>query len=491
MNVQTKLKQNIEAIRICLENSNKKLSSQQIEQVSKFSGWGMCKAVLYDQAFWENASIEDKKLRPLIDELHKLLQEELTGRDYKKVVESMKNAVLTSFFTPAVIPATFYEVLNKYMAVESMCEPSAGMGVFIKEAIGKLSLYNKIIAYDKELITGKLLSAILQYDGYNSHVRIKGFEESGIEDNDEYELVVSNIPFGAIPVYAPEFDKSVTTKIHNYFFAKGLTKLREGGILAYVVTSAFLDTVTNRSAREYLFNRADFISLTVFPDNLFKESGGTEAASHFLVVRKNSSKTELSAEEQLLCVSENVTREGQNGIPSVVVSMNKYLQQNEWISCIGMRKLGTNQYGKPTVETTWGTPIEQIEEPFRAILQRDFAKRYSTDTQSINHESDNVSDEILPWEELQDHIVLPKDDIADIADDYEEEGLPIEQLQHVAEELDRIGKEAGIMPEDWETGKIEQTEPVKKELSKRDKSVLEEYYKIKKAYTNLQNGTDT
>lgn len=39
MNIAQKLKDNITAIRICLENSDKKLSSQQIEQVRKYSGF--------------------------------------------------------------------------------------------------------------------------------------------------------------------------------------------------------------------------------------------------------------------------------------------------------------------------------------------------------------------------------------------------------------------------------------------------------------------
>ena len=114
---------------------------------------------------------------------------------------------------------------------------------------------------------------------------------AGAEDGNKFDLVVSNIPFGNFRVYDKSFnDASLTGKIHNYFFAKGLEKIKEGGILAYITTDAFLNTSSNQTAREYLFNNADFISLSVMPDNLMKETGNTEAPSHLLIVQKNTNK---------------------------------------------------------------------------------------------------------------------------------------------------------------------------------------------------------
>src|SRR5690606_16357460 len=99
--------------------------------------------------------------------------------------------------------------------------------------------------------------------------------------------VASNIPFGNFSVYDPAFtDKQLSGKIHNYFFAKGLDKLTDGGLMAYITTDAFLNSPSNKTAREYLFQRADFISLSVLPDNLMLDTGNTQAPSHLLVVQK-------------------------------------------------------------------------------------------------------------------------------------------------------------------------------------------------------------
>jgi len=74
-------------------------------------------------------------------------------------------------------------------------------------------------------------------------------------------------------VFDPAYQGStVVSKIHNYFFAKGLDKLGDGGLLAYLVTDAFLNTASNSLARKHVFTSADFISLSVLPDNLMKDN---------------------------------------------------------------------------------------------------------------------------------------------------------------------------------------------------------------------------
>src|SRR3954470_4736328 len=109
------LQSNINALKIVLQNTSGKYTSKEIEQVKKFNGWGYSKAVLMDPDIdndWEKASETDKKLRPVVKELHQVLSDELTGREYKKAIEGVKAAVLTSYYTPPVICSTFYQVLN-------------------------------------------------------------------------------------------------------------------------------------------------------------------------------------------------------------------------------------------------------------------------------------------------------------------------------------------------------------------------------------------
>lgn len=137
-NSQQKLKDNIEAIRISLNWSDGDvLPSDQISALKKYSGFGGLKAVLFPKAVKEewkklNASKEDLKLHPQIMELHEILQQKLTDKEYKDAFDSIRNSILTAFYTPEIIPQSLFTVLKeKGIEPAAMYEPSAGAGVFV------------------------------------------------------------------------------------------------------------------------------------------------------------------------------------------------------------------------------------------------------------------------------------------------------------------------------------------------------------------------
>lgn len=358
------------------------LKEEQVECLLDWVGWGFTKALLYNpykDEEWVTVSEGDKQLRPVITQLHDLLQSKLSEKAYKEVVSSIKAAVLDSYYTPAVVVDTFMEIVQEYADIKTVYDPAAGGGVFALSAIQNIENLQKVTMYEKDMLTSKVLECIMSTLSAKSRYTVhnKGFEESDKSENEQYDLVATNPPYGSFPVFDTSIaDKNLTGKVHNYFFAKGIQKLRDGGILAYLVTNAFLDTPTNRTARRYVFSNCDFISLTVMPDNLMKESANTEAPSHFLVVRRRFGKTEadMTEKEQLLCessVQEITDREGKKAN----IAVNRYIDINNTNIAIGNQIIGKNQYGKPAVETWWDGPINGIKKYFAAILRRDFDKR--------------------------------------------------------------------------------------------------------------------
>lgn len=143
---------------------------------------------------------------------------------------------------------------------------------------------------------------------------------------------------------------------------KGLDKIANGGLLAYITTDAFLNSPSNKTAREYLFAKADFISVAVMPDNLMKDTGNTEAPSHLLMVQKNENKRARSNEENYL--TETVQQE--NGFGKF--HLNKYIHRHPEIIVGDEIKAGKNQYGHAN-QTVWQHgDINGIEEKLFYII---------------------------------------------------------------------------------------------------------------------------
>ncbi|MEP6684228.1 MAG: hypothetical protein ABJA35_13250, partial [Parafilimonas sp.] len=376
-NTHQKLIDNINAIRVALEwKESDRLSSEQTEALKKYAGFGGIKAVLYPNTTkedWikENATDNDLKLFENIKALHDLLQQHFDEKEYKQIIDSLKNSVLTAFYTPEIIPKTIYSVLKeKGLQPENIYEPSAGAGIFVTEATKAFHFLKGITAVEKDILSGRVLTALGSSIPVPVSVQIKGFENTSSDENDKFDLIVSNIPFGSFRVYDKSFNEAALTgKIHNYFFAKGLDKIKEGGILAYITTDAFLNTSSNQAAREYLFNNADFVSLTVMPDNLMKDTGNTEAPSHLLMVQKNTNKDALSDEEQLLI--NTVEQENVFG----KYNINQYIQQHPDVITADEIKPGKDQYGK-SHQTVWQDgDINAIAKKLGSVLFNDIGKR--------------------------------------------------------------------------------------------------------------------
>jgi N12 class adenine-specific DNA methylase len=381
-NVHRQLKDNISAIRIALEwKPGENLDPEQVQQLKRYAGFGGIKAVLYGNGpreDWErqNATPEDMRLYDPIIGMHELLQNNLTREEYKQAIDAMKHSVLTAFYTPDVVPKALFHILaQKGIQPKRIYEPSGGAGIFVTEANKYFPSLERITAVEKDISSGKILKAIISSLPIQSDVYIMGFEETPNKDNSGYDLIVSNIPFGGFSVYDPAFsDKALTGRIHNYFFAKGLDKIGDGGLLAYITSDGFLNSPGNESARRYLFDRADFINVVVLPDNLMKETGNTEAPSHLIIVQKNSRKTSLSTEEVLLMGTVELNNE------YGPYTVNRYIDRHPETILGDEIRPGKNQYGDAH-QTVWQRgPLYEIANPLAHIVQEGVETRFNSDT---------------------------------------------------------------------------------------------------------------
>jgi len=375
-----KLAANTTALRIALAyKQGDTISEADKAALQAYSGFGGIKAVLFGDGpieSWrqQGASEADLKLYHPLMGFYELLQNELSEAAYKNALDSLKNSILTAFYTPQFVPEVLFEALKSSgISPKRIYEPSAGAGVFLTEVAKTFPDAEKMTAVEKDFLTGKVLEALCSGSTIPTKVQIGGFENTTTNDNGTYDLVISNIPFGNFSVYDPTINNSALTgKIHNYFFAKGLDKLSDGGLMAYITTDGFLNSPSNKPARQFLFNNADFISLAVMPDNLMKETGGTEAPNHLLIVQKNGGKQGLSIKEKVLV--ETTSRQNEFGD----YSLNNFIAAAGDEITMGISFAGRNQYGKANQQVKFDGNLNELSMPLATILAEDFKINFKT-----------------------------------------------------------------------------------------------------------------
>ncbi len=375
-NRKVKLRDNIEALRtvFTLEKERRVATPQEREILSRYCGFGGLKFILnpagsiMDSVHWAKS---DRELFPMTVELHKLVRDNSTDeKEYKRYMDSVKSSVLTAFYTPPEIVSAIADTLHEQGIIPNrLLDPSAGQGVFIS-AFGANAPQAEVMAFDKDLLTGKLLSHL--YPGHK--IRAEGFERIERPFTNYFDVATSNIPFGGMAVFDAEYSRSkeygrrsATKAIHNYFFLKGLDAVRDGGIVAFITSQGVLDGRDNFAMRVQMLKQADLVSAVRLPSNLFTDSANTEVGSDLIVLQKNMKKQGLAPEDHLLASTQEWKDSG--------IVTNSYISSHPERIIRTREAVDTNIYGKPALVYTYEGGVPGIAADIRKILSEDFARR--------------------------------------------------------------------------------------------------------------------
>lgn len=371
-NKRQHLQLNIDALRTAFKLEKEKRQATVGERLlmMQYSGFGGLKFVLNpivndtDINHWRKT---EHDLFPMTQELHQLLKENSEDeKQYRKYVDSIKSSVLTAFYTPPqVIDAISASLRESGLNIEKFLEPSAGIGSFIQSFSENQSA--NVTAYEKDLLTGKILKQLYP----KSNLRICGFEEIPEKEQNSYDVVASNIPFGDTSVFDLSYSRSKDTakvqaarSIHNYFFLKGTDMLREGGLLMYITSQGILNSQKNEPIRRALMQDNNLISVVRLPNNVFTEYAGTEVGSDLIILQKNTAKQSLTDAEELFCQS----KQTQYNTPG-----NALFQDSTRIVHTE-QKLDTDPYGKPALIFTHKGGVTGIAKDLKQMLTDDFEK---------------------------------------------------------------------------------------------------------------------
>ena len=372
-NRKQRLNDNIKAIETAfiLDREQRTPTARERLLLERYCGFGGLKCILNparelaDAVHWAKSDLE---LFASTVELHRLIRENSKNEsEYKQLMDSLKQSVLTAFYTPSAVTEALTDVLKEHQIIpEKVLEPSAGIGAFVDSVLDNNPKAD-IMAFEKDLLTGK----ILRHLHPEQKVRIEGFEKIEKPFNDYFDLAISNIPFGDVAVFDPSYTAMkgmralVTRRIHNYFFVKALDTVRDGGLVAFITSQGVLNAKNNSAARFMMLYHADLVSAIRLPNNLFTENANTEVGSDLIILQKNSQKESLRGDDNLLDTVYN----DENRIPT-----NNYFLEHPERIIHTTAKLDTDPFGKPAMIYTHEDGVEGIAEDLRKMLHEDFKK---------------------------------------------------------------------------------------------------------------------
>lgn len=372
-NRKQRLNDNIKAIETAfiLDREQRTPTARERLLLERYCGFGGLKCILNparelaDAVHWAKSDLE--LFAPTV-ELHRLIRENSKNEsEYKQLMDSLKQSVLTAFYTPSAVTEALTDVLKEHQIIpEKVLEPSAGIGAFVDSVLDN-NPKAEIMAFEKDLLTGK----ILRHLHPEQKVRIEGFEKIEKPFNDYFELAISNIPFGDVAVFDPSYTAMkgmralVTRRIHNYFFVKALDTVRDGGLVAFITSQGVLNAKNNSAARFMMLYHADLVSAIRLPNNLFTENANTEVGSDLIILQKNTQKESLRGDDNLLDTVYN----DENRIPT-----NNYFLEHPERIIHTTAKLDTDPFGKPAMIYTHEDGVEGIAEDLRRMLHEDFKK---------------------------------------------------------------------------------------------------------------------
>ena len=274
--VKQRFKNNIEAIKLVnrLINSQKEATADEKKVLAKYVGWGgLAQAFDEHNVAWQNE--------------YKELKDVLSVEEYA----AAKGSVLNAHYTSKTVIDGIYKALTRFgvKGNNRILEPAMGIGNFFGFMPQEIADGAKLYGVELDRVTGKIATKLYP----QAKIQIKGFEETSFQDN-SFDLMVTNVPFGGYTVFDPDYNK-YNFYIHDYFIAKGIDKIKPNGLMAVITSKGTLDK-QNPSIRKYIADRAELVGAVRLPNTAFKQTANTEVVTDILFFRKREERINATIE---------------------------------------------------------------------------------------------------------------------------------------------------------------------------------------------------
>ncbi len=262
-----KYQDNINALKVLYHLRKEKAAAATKEEQAilvKYVGWGGLPQVFDEQnQDWQK---EYKELKALLSE-----------EDYKNARRSTQDA----HFTPKNIIDTMYQGLKQFGVKDTVriLEPAAGIGNFI--GFKPQDFNANFTTIEQDTVSADILGYLYPQE----KKFITPYQET-LFKSPLFDITIGNPPFGQTKLYDRNFPQ-LDFSMHNYFIAKSMELVKEGGLGAFVVSRYFLDSADSRH-REFIAENSHFLGAIRLPNTAFKQNALTEVTTDIVFFQKKT-----------------------------------------------------------------------------------------------------------------------------------------------------------------------------------------------------------
>nr|WP_233708616.1 SNF2-related protein [Helicobacter bizzozeronii] len=255
---------NIKAIKVLktlAEEGGRGATPEEQLVLSAYSGWGSMSS-FFDST---QESPEFLELQTLLDPAQYF---------------QARTSTLDAYYTPKIVVDAIYESLehfgfNKDGNTKEIFEPSVGIGNFLSYAPPHANYH--FSATEADSVSARIAKKLHPLQNIQ-HTKFENFDFTH-----NFDAFIGNPPYGKDLIYDGDKDLSGAS-VHNYFVGKALKHLKEDGILAFVISSAFLDA-KDSTMRKHIASQASFLGAIRLPNDVFK-GAGTEVTTDLVFFKK-------------------------------------------------------------------------------------------------------------------------------------------------------------------------------------------------------------
>ncbi len=200
----------------------------------------------------------------------------VTAEEYAALARSTEYA----HYTPETIICGLWQSAQRLgFSGGRVLEPGMGTGLFFALLPEALRDTCRLTGIEYDPVTARIARLVHP----EARVRCEDYTRSPLAGG--FDLAIGNPPFSDRVVRADPATRALRLRLHDYFIARSIERLRPGGLALFVTSTGTMDK-TSATAREHIAGMADLVGAVRLPEASMRATAGTDVVVDLLVFQR-------------------------------------------------------------------------------------------------------------------------------------------------------------------------------------------------------------